>query len=197
MIDLRQAASSRVVDIATKAIAVVLAIVIVFSIVRAIRDVVEVRRLNQTYTQLTGVEPSKAAMATTARDEMVQRISKNRLIAPAEFQLTGVLGDQAIFNGGMLLKAGQSAGEMKILEIGPNWVQVEKAGKQQKLYVFQPMGSPGGGGGMPERMVLPPGVQFSMPPGGAKTRRTGPPSAAPVPAGPVSIQVSSQPEDGQ
>jgi len=32
---------------------------------------------------------------------------------------------------------------------------------------------------------------------GAKTRRTGPPGAAPVPAGPVSIQVSSPTEDGQ
>jgi hypothetical protein len=194
-----QMANGNSARLALLGICALIALLVVISVIQTARQWVEVRRLNRTYTQLTGIEPAKAAPAAAARDEMVQRISRNRLIAPAEFQLTGVLGDQAIFNGGMVLKTGQSAGEMKILQVGPNWVEVEKSGKQQKLYVFQPMGSPGGGGGMPGRMVLPPGVQLGAPAGGAKMRRTGasPASPAPAPAGPVQIQVSSQPEDGQ
>ena len=118
---------------------VVLGGAVAFSAIRATQEWFEVRHLTQTYSQLTGVQPEEATkgLSATQREEMIKRISTHRLIAPPPMQLTGVLGDQAIFNGSVMLKVGQSAGEMRILEIGPNWVQVETNGQQQKLFVFQ------------------------------------------------------------
>jgi len=110
--------------------------------VKAVRERAEIQHLTQTYGQLTGVHPETMAGAPSQRDEMVKRISSNRLIAPPPMQLTGVLGDQAIFNGSMMLKVGQSAGDMKIVAIGPNWVTVQTNGQEQKLWVFQPTMSP-------------------------------------------------------
>ncbi len=134
---------ARAGELALVGLLVVLGGAVLLNSIRAAREWFEVRRLTQTYSQLTGVGPeTMASLAANQRDEIIKRISTNRLIAPPPMQLTGVLGDQAIFNGSMMLKVGQSAGDMKILAIGPNWVQVQSNGQEQKLFVFQsPMSS--------------------------------------------------------
>jgi hypothetical protein len=145
---------------------VVMAIVVIVKLAHAGQEWLAARRLSQTYTELTGVKPEILAAQLAQRDEMVKRISKHPLIAPPpQFQLTGVLGDAAIFNGGMLLKAGQSAGEMKILSIGPNWIEVETNGQKQKMYVFQPSPEAGSSAGGPP----PPGMS------GRRSGRSRPP----------------------
>ena len=128
---------NKLVERALLVLAVVIVAAVIVAAVQAARDVVSVRRLGQTYTQLTGVQPSTQPVGAAAREQMVKRISTNRLIAPPPMQLTGVLGDQAIFNGAMMVKAGQQAGDMKVVAVGPNWVTVEKDGQEQKLWVFQ------------------------------------------------------------
>ena len=127
----------RWIEPALVAFAGLIALAIVVASIQAAREYLSVRRLGQTYAQLTGVHPSTQASSSAQRDEMIKRISTNRLIAPPPMQLTGVLGDQAIFNGAMMIKAGQSAGDMKVLSVGPNWITVEKDGQEQKLWVFQ------------------------------------------------------------
>jgi hypothetical protein len=139
-------------------LAVVLTVAVAVAVVQAVSEHRAAGRLGQAYTQLTGVKP--AATAATPRDAMVQRLATHRLIAiRQEYSLLGVLGDAAIFNGAMMLKVGQSAGDMKILTIGPNWVEVEKDGQREKLYVFADGG-----------MSAPPMAMPPAPPG----RRRGP-----------------------
>lgn len=129
----------RLVEPASIALATVIGLAVLAAAIGAAMERAQVRRLNETYTQLTGVQPSASSARPSPRDEMVKRISSHRLIAPPpSFQLTGVLGDAAVFNGGMLVKAGQSAGDMKILSVGASWVEVEQNGQTQKLYVFPP-----------------------------------------------------------
>lgn len=137
---------------------ILIVVVVATALVRAGREWLRIRHLTQAYTQLTGVKPSELADRIAQREEMVKRMSSNRLIAPPPaFQLTGVLGDEAVFNGGTMLKVGQSAGDMKILTIGPDWVEVETNGQTRKLWVFPPM-TPSGpvmAGPSPGRVVMP------------------------------------------
>ena len=122
MSDFRRFSMSRgrLAEVALLAAVIVIAVTVVVSSVRATREWLGVRRLGQTYTQLTGVQPSDAASPLTAqREEMLKRITTHRLIAPPPMQLTGVLGDSAIFNGGMMVKAGQSAGFRSPCKIRP------------------------------------------------------------------------------
>jgi hypothetical protein len=142
--------AQRFAEPALWALAGVVAIAVLMAAIAAARDWWMARRVAQTYVQLTGVDPAALAVRVAQREEMVKRISSNRLIAPKpNLQLTGVLGDSAIFNGGQLVKSGQSAGDMKLLSIGANWVEVEKDGQTQKLYVFQPIATGGPGGAVP------------------------------------------------
>lgn len=133
--------------------------------IQAVRERLAARRFSQTYTKLTGVQPTTAAALLAQREEMLKRISGHRLFTPPQqpFQLTGVLGDSAIFNGAQLVKVGQMAGEMKVLSIGPNWVEVETKGQTQKMYVFQPM--PSGPSGMPGMPGMPGGPRGRPMPG--------------------------------
>ncbi len=105
---------------------------------QAAREQIAIRRLNDRYLQLTGVEPGATAALAAQRDEMVKRMSAHRLVAPPRAQLTGVLGDVAFFSDGRTMKAGQSLGDMKVLTIGPNWIEAEFNGQTQKLWVFSP-----------------------------------------------------------
>jgi hypothetical protein len=129
----------RLIELALIGLLVLVGLFVLMAAIQAKREWTSARELHQTYAQLTGVQPSMLAAQTAQREEMVKRISTHRLIAPPpSFQLTGVLGDGAIFNGGMIVKVGQSAGDMKIQSIGANWVEVVNNGQTQKLYVFQP-----------------------------------------------------------
>ena len=163
----------RLAEPALVTLLVILGGAVAMASVKALRERAEIQHLTQTYAQLIGVQPEAMAGISSQRDEMVKRISSNRLIAPAPMQLTGVLGDQAIFNGSMMLKVGQSAGEMKIVAIGPNWVTVQTNGQEQKLWVFQP--------------TMSPSMPMDMPPSGARpssgARRTA------MPPGPSSGKV--------
>src|SRR4051794_36128377 len=118
MINVRQWSATRttpqrLLELTLLGVAVAIGIGVVFAVVSAAREWSDVRRLSQTYAQLTGVEPSAASPLAAQREEMIKRITSNRLIAPPPMQLSGVLGDAAIFNGGMTVKAGEMAGEMK------------------------------------------------------------------------------------
>jgi hypothetical protein len=183
--------TKRFAEPALWALAGLVAIAILMAAIAAVRDWSMARRVSQTYVQLTGVDPAALAVRVAQREEMVKRISSNRLIAPPpNLQLTGVLGDSAIFNGGQLVKSGQSTGDMKLLSIGANWVEVEKDGVTQKLYVFQPMATGGAGGPMPMggmgRMERPP------PGGGAPGATSGPvPMVPPDMLHPPAAEISS------
>ncbi|GEM_PF-6016200 len=164
MIDLKQwfARPTRFVEGALTGLAILAGLFVLIAAVQVVRERSAVHRLSQAHTQLTGVAPSSRPTQTPPRDEMVKRISSHRLIAPPpQFQLTGVLGDTAIFNGAMALKAGQSAGDMKILVVGASWVEVEQNGQAQKLYVFQPSMFSGSSPAMPRRGTLEPNASVS------------------------------------
>jgi hypothetical protein len=195
MIDVRQwsaanATPRRLLELALVGVAVVIGLGVVFAIVSVAREWSDVRRLTQTYAQLTGVEPSTASPLTAQREEMLKRITTNRLIAPPPLQLTGVLGDTAIFNGGMTAKAGQAAGDMTVKSVGANWAVVEKDGKEQKMYVFQPMpsGPPAGRRGGPGRM--PTGFSSGATPGAPS------PTPQPTPQLPPGVQIITVPGGG-
>jgi hypothetical protein len=130
-------APARLAERALATSALLLTLVVALAVVQVMRERWVADRLSRAYTQLTGVKP--AAAAPTPRDALVQRLASHRLIKRVEtFRLCGVLGDAAIFNDSMMLKAGQSAGAMKVLTIGPDWVEVETEGRRDKLYVFAP-----------------------------------------------------------
>jgi len=83
------------------------------------------------------------------QDEQVERICKRHMFSPAppkkgfSATLTGVLGDEAYFDGkDKGYKAGQSYKGAKIKEIGPDWVELEFESKPKKLYVFGPGSGP-------------------------------------------------------
>lgn len=141
----------RVVERALQISAGVVALALVASVAQAGWEWWAGRRLHRVYAELTGTKPT--ATAASPRDELIKRVSENRLIAPPEppMQLSGVLGDSAIFNGAQLVKVGQSAGKMKVLAIGGDWVEVETDGQKRKLYVFEPMPAPAPG-------MIPPGM---------------------------------------
>lgn len=164
MIELKQwfARPTRFVEPALTGLAALAGLAVLITAVQAVRERAAVHRLSQTYTQLTGVPPSSRSAQAPPRDEMVKRISTHRLIAPPPpFQLTGVLGDAAVFNGSMALKAGQSAGDMKILVVGASWVEVEQNGQTQKLYVFQPSMFSASSPAMPRKGPLEPNAGVS------------------------------------
>jgi len=76
-------------------------------------------------------------------DERAQRITQRNIFAPPKpkgfrGQLTGILGDRAIFNGSQSGKVGENVMGAKILDLGPDWAEIEFEGKKQKLWVFQP-----------------------------------------------------------
>jgi len=122
--------------------------------------------------------PSKKGKSP--QDEQVDRISKRHVFSPdppkKSLSLTGVLGDEAYFDGQSKgYKVGQSYKGAKITQIGPDWVQVEIDGKPQKLHVW-------GAGSVPSPSgpSVPPSVRAAATPPGVPAR---PPPTRGMPAG--------------
>lgn len=93
--------------------------------------------------RLAAAAATQPAPAKTDPDPMVQRISERNVMAPPKAtgfqgQLTGILGDQAMFNGSQLAKVGDNVAGAKVVSIGPNWAEIEFEGQTQKLWVFGP-----------------------------------------------------------
>jgi hypothetical protein len=55
---------------------------------------------------------------------------------PQAVQLTGLLGERAIFSNGRSAGVGDDFGDGKVTGIGPDWIEVEKAGNTRKMWVF-------------------------------------------------------------
>ncbi|MDY7011005.1 MAG: hypothetical protein SVV80_09680 [Planctomycetota bacterium] len=75
-------------------------------------------------------------------DEKVKRICKRHVFSEDPPQnklpnLTGVLGDEAFFDGEKGWKVGEIYNGAKIKEIGPDWVEIEFEGRVKKVYVFE------------------------------------------------------------
>lgn len=116
-----------------------------------------------------------SAKAKSSQDEQAERLAKQNPFAKPKswsVKLTGVLGDKAYFaENNQGLAAGQDINGAKILQIGPDCVQIEREGRQQWLYVFE-------GGGGPPAMAMPGGGSRPlMIPAGARLM--------PVPSGPI------------
>ena len=97
----------------------------------------------------TGPKKAPAKKGKSPQDEQVERICKRHMFSPAppkkgfSANLTGVLGDEAFFDGkDKGYKVGQSYKGAKIKEIGPDWVELEFESKPRKLYVFGPGSGP-------------------------------------------------------
>ena len=87
-----------------------------------------------------GKAPKKSKLPL---DQQVARILKRHLFSPAppkkgfSAKLTGVLGEEAFFDGGAKgHKVGQSYKGAKIKQIGADWAELDFEGKAKKLYVF-------------------------------------------------------------
>lgn len=95
----------------------------------------------------TKPKESEAAKAQREADEaLVKAILKRSIFTVKKTKsfsakLTGVLGDQGIFNGSQLVKVGASVGGGKLLQLGPDWAEVEFEGKKIKQWVFGAGGS--------------------------------------------------------
>ncbi len=114
------------------------------------------------------------------QDEQVDRISKRHMFSPdppkKSFSLTGVLGDEAYFDGqGKGYKVGQSYKGAKINEIGPDWVQVEIEGGSRKLQVWGAGSTPS-----PSGPPMPPSVTAAGPSAGVSAS---PPRTRGMPSG--------------
>jgi hypothetical protein len=129
-------------------------------------------------------DAKKAKPPKSFQDEQADRIAKRNLFSPPRpkpqftAKLLGVLGDQAIFHGGKLLKIGQSIAGAKLTKIGPDWVEVLWEGKPKRLTIFT--GAPGGGPGRPT-----PGRPTPGGPPAPPSARPGPPPGVIVSGGPA------------
>lgn len=113
----------------------------------------------------------------------VQRINDRKLFAPPQvpIQLVGVLGDEAIFNGGQAVKVGGTILNGTVTKINGDSVELLVEGRPQTLYVFEPPpvqssgtgglggGFRGGGVSIAGSGVMPPSNQ----PGGGSGRGRG------------------------
>ena len=97
---------------------------------------------------VAGKTAGSRSPGTSAPDPRAERIGKRHVFSPAPPQqgfpgnLAGVLGDEVFFAGQPQgLKVGQAYQGATIRQIGPDWVEMERDGKRQKLYVFAAKGA--------------------------------------------------------
>ncbi len=96
--------------------------------------------------------PRRPDKPKTRHEEQADRVGQRNVFAPpqvrnVQFQLIGVLGDQALFAGGQAVTAGQDYQGARVKEVGPDWVELEYEGKPMRLTVFSGQGPLGGAGG--------------------------------------------------
>ena len=112
-------------------------------------------------------KPNGATPEVNPDDEAVKRIVARSMFCPHPpkafgAKLTGVLGDSAIFNNSQLVKVGGDVGGGKLLQLGPDWAEVEFEGKKIKQWVFGAAGAPSPGGAPPGPPGMPPGARGGM-----------------------------------
>jgi hypothetical protein len=109
------------------------------------------KKVKPASTQAKDEKPkSKPRRKKSQPNKRVTRIQKRNIFSPPvvkgfKAQLIGVLGHEAIFQGGQFVKVGGTIQGAKLLAIGPDWVEVEYEGKAKKVYLFGPGGGPAGG----------------------------------------------------
>lgn len=134
----------------------------------------------------------------TRQDKQADRVCQRNIFSPparkAGFKavLIGVLGDQAIFQGGKMIPLGGTINGAKLTKIGPGWVEVVFEGKPKRLDIYSaPVAPPGRPGGRPR--IMPRGMPVPSPgrpgpPPGAKPPRPAP--SPPTPGAPVIIELN-------
>lgn len=75
----------------------------------------------------------------------LERVSQRNIFSPPRpegFQgrVVGILGDEVFFEGARTARVGDEFQGAKILAIGPDWVEIEFEGKEQRIAVFDGRG---------------------------------------------------------
>jgi hypothetical protein len=138
----------------------------------------------------SGNPPRPEGKGASPPDERVARIGQRNVFSPSKpptfnARVIAIFGDAVLFQDNQLVKVGQNYQEARLTRIGPDWVELEVAGKTTRLEVFGAGGAPAGAPMPPGGMPAPPGA-MAMPPGPMPTGEPptvvgrAPPGAAPV-----------------
>jgi len=141
-----------------------------------------------------GPKPKPAPKPKSAQGEQAARITKRNVFSPPRAKpkfvavLIGVLGDQAIFQGGKMLKVGQSIAGAKLTQIGPDWAELVFEGKPRRVDIYSAKASGSGPSGRPTRRGGPPPMPSGpMPSGPVAAKGAKPPTSATVTVSPPSM----------
>ena len=138
----------RVAQLAAVALASMLTLLIVIVPITRAATHRKAARLEQITLAKQAAEDDATEKPAATADRWSE-VTKRNMFAPPppkgfRARLSGVLGDSAIFDGGKFVKVGESHQGAKLLEVGPDWVEIEFEGEKKKLQVFT-----GAGGGRP------------------------------------------------
>jgi hypothetical protein len=109
------------------------------------------------FPELLPTQPEGDAAGRTAKihNDLAARVTARNLFAPTiqgfQGQLTGVLGDQAVF-GNQFVGVGENVMGATLKAIGPDWAEIEFEGKTQRLSLFDSALQGGGPSGLPAGM---------------------------------------------
>ena len=166
---------TELIALALRVASVVLIAAILLEVITAFAGAAQARKTIKQAVALAANDPNNLQAHLAKQNESADALKQKNLFMPTPKPspptVAGILGDAAFING-KWCKAGESAGDVKIIAIGATEVQVEWQGKEMTL---APIKTPGSGpSGPPQRpppTKMRPGHQPASPQPTASSRK--------------------------
>lgn len=140
MIQVNRATGYNIIEWALVALVVGVTLFTVTALADQVRDARRVQALIGDATGRNNGDSSEAAGSSERgrHARLARSVNERHLFAPSppEVRLTGIFDGEAMFSNDESGEAGDRVGDMKVVEIGPGWVEVEVDGESRKMWVF-------------------------------------------------------------